>query len=525
MIIQCSACQTRFRLADEKLKPQGVKVRCTHCNEIFTVLPPATAVPEPPAAPLTAPSPPAFRSGPDCASPDLNFSADPALPSSSAPTVADDGFDFGEFNMEDLGEPNPAAESLAASELDGSEEFEFPEMDEADQRGPQAQVREVVPGDLPPLEDFDLDDSGFAGFDQGSDTEPAGDRSGEPIFEDEPAIGGDLGEIFEDESFGKQLPEIDDSFTGGPQEFSFDEEPGGSFPGESASANPGPAEFSFADDAPGENSVAAPDSLTSGAGSEFLFEGPDDVHQNDEVFAEFDFDSPKPPPDRPASGSPTEKAAPKTTKPAPSRFAGPTAAAPRPAIRRKSQKTKPRKEINHRRGPLLFLLFLLVLAGGYGYFGWKQGVYDPAILIEQARSMIQGQAIPDQIGLIEIRHLRNQFVSNQSAGQLFVVHGEAVNRFNGARSAISVKGMIYDKNGKAILQQTVFCGNPLDEAALRTLPYAKIEESMNNQFGDALSNLNLAPDQTISFTIVFRNLPAEIAQFNVEVADSRPGTK
>ena len=29
MVIQCTQCQTRFKLADEKIKPQGTKVRCS----------------------------------------------------------------------------------------------------------------------------------------------------------------------------------------------------------------------------------------------------------------------------------------------------------------------------------------------------------------------------------------------------------------------------------------------------------------------------------------------------------------
>jgi hypothetical protein len=88
-----------------------------------------------------------------------------------------------------------------------------------------------------------------------------------------------------------------------------------------------------------------------------------------------------------------------------------------------------------------------------------------------------------------------------------------------------VKGVLYNKEGKALLQQTVFCGNPLTQEAIRKLSYAKIEESMNNPFGESLSNLNIAPGKAISFTIVFRNLPADIAEFTVEAADSKPGTK
>ncbi|MDH3999593.1 MAG: zinc-ribbon domain-containing protein, partial [Desulfuromonadales bacterium] len=52
MIVQCEACQTRFRLADEKIKPGGTKVRCSKCKQIFKVTPPA---PEPEPTPVSAP--------------------------------------------------------------------------------------------------------------------------------------------------------------------------------------------------------------------------------------------------------------------------------------------------------------------------------------------------------------------------------------------------------------------------------------------------------------------------------------
>lgn len=37
MIVECDHCHTKFNLPDEKLKPEGVKIRCTRCKEIFEV--------------------------------------------------------------------------------------------------------------------------------------------------------------------------------------------------------------------------------------------------------------------------------------------------------------------------------------------------------------------------------------------------------------------------------------------------------------------------------------------------------
>ena len=44
MIVACASCQTRFRVADEKLGPQGARVRCTRCGVVFTAVAPAAVV-------------------------------------------------------------------------------------------------------------------------------------------------------------------------------------------------------------------------------------------------------------------------------------------------------------------------------------------------------------------------------------------------------------------------------------------------------------------------------------------------
>src|SRR3954468_10670248 len=37
MVIQCPACQTKFRIADEKVAAGGVQVRCSKCSNTFPV--------------------------------------------------------------------------------------------------------------------------------------------------------------------------------------------------------------------------------------------------------------------------------------------------------------------------------------------------------------------------------------------------------------------------------------------------------------------------------------------------------
>lgn len=91
MIVVCTACTAKFKVADEKVGPRGAKLRCSKCGTVFTVRreepPPsggaeaafdpgvAPAAPEPPPAPA-APPPLPRRSAAPPASPDLGAPVD-----------------------------------------------------------------------------------------------------------------------------------------------------------------------------------------------------------------------------------------------------------------------------------------------------------------------------------------------------------------------------------------------------------------------------------------------------------------
>lgn len=171
---------------------------------------------------------------------------------------------------------------------------------------------------------------------------------------------------------------------------------------------------------------------------------------------------------------------------------------------------------------LFLLLVILTAAAGAGYLVWQGKTAE----LERIVATLTGQKTnQEQPGVIRFANLQGSFMTNQQEGEIFVIRGTAINEYREARAAIQVKGVIYDKSGKALLQKTIFCGNPISDDDLRKLPYIKMEEMMGNQFGASLANLNVTTGQSIPFTIVFRNLPKSLSEFVVEVVDSKPVTK
>jgi predicted Zn finger-like uncharacterized protein len=166
-----------------------------------------------------------------------------------------------------------------------------------------------------------------------------------------------------------------------------------------------------------------------------------------------------------------------------------------------------------------WLVLLLILAGG-GFFYTRQD-----LLPEQLKPWEKKAELPTPTESLRPAELSGFHVMNEEEGRLFVVQGEVVNDGSEARAGILVAGIVYAPGGKVIARQTVYCGNPFSRSELRSLPYERMVERMNNQFGEVLSNINIEPKKTIPFAIVFRDAPGQVAEFGVEVIDSKPVVK
>lgn len=558
MIVQCEACQTRFRLADEKIKPGGTKVRCSRCKEVFTV-----TLPE--------------------------------------PQPVEEAVDYGSFNMEKIDETPAAAAHVAAGlEEDSAEATEQPAADataamEAGDREESGETdfnpfaEEVVNdtvADEQRADDFLLSETSLPaenerpeGADLEFEEEPGQEQTGfESAFAESAETGGPVEFDFGEEPgtahdfAGKDEPDFPAEESEGLAEFSFsdagesgDQEPGeftldedsgdGAFSfDESAATSPAATEeyhaadeFSFEDDNPfGEDSATEWSDTAATTDTSFDFEEPrfdsDDSSTPGDAanaakdgmqFGEIDFANDtagSEPPGHQAEHDFSRVTMANQEEPEPVKQRQPSPPPPPPQPRDLSASLPPKAPSPAKKSPLSRLLLLLVLllvalGGAAGFLYMQEGSLKMSTVVRYLPFLQDylGETPPASPGdRIAINIIGSSYVNGQ-AGQMLVIQGTAVNNYPTTRSAITIKGLLLDAKGSTLRQQTVFCGNRLDDEALQTMSFAAIEEAMNNQFGDSLSNMNVAAGASIPFTIVFRNLPADIASINVEVADSKPG--
>ncbi len=170
---------------------------------------------------------------------------------------------------------------------------------------------------------------------------------------------------------------------------------------------------------------------------------------------------------------------------------------------------------------LLLLILAIVIIGGV--FVYMNGTDQ----LNQTIQQIFGQQSdrPVQAGQITLVDLEGKFIQNEQVGEMFLIRGKAVNNFSEPRAAIQVKGIIFDQNGKPLLQKTVFCGNPIPDDKLQALSFEELEKIMGNQFGEGLSNMKIASKQSIPFDIVFKDLPKNLSEFSVKVTSSKSATE
>ena len=153
---------------------------------------------------------------------------------------------------------------------------------------------------------------------------------------------------------------------------------------------------------------------------------------------------------------------------------------------------------------LLVLLFL-------GYLGYTS--FCPAKEVASLES-----------GKISVQNVKATYITNEKAGELLVISGEALNEYAKPRAALQVKATVFDSAGQTVTTKSAYCGNPLSEEQLESVPLEKMEVAMANQFGDSLVNMEVAAGKPIPFVIVLANLPKGAKDYAVESIGSTVAT-
>jgi predicted Zn finger-like uncharacterized protein len=183
----------------------------------------------------------------------------------------------------------------------------------------------------------------------------------------------------------------------------------------------------------------------------------------------------------------------------------------------------PPKKRPHIGAPVLVLLILFVTAAG-GYVAATFLGYRLPFLPEIRIPFIQQylpEKKPDPVSypdpIPDQKSVTGRFITNDSAGELFIITGKIENPAQIPYRLIQVKGTLFQKDKQPVMSRTAFCGNIIPEETLRTGSIDDLTAQLKNPGGAADINDNIQPGETVPFMLVFSDLPQNLENFTVEV--------
>ena len=171
---------------------------------------------------------------------------------------------------------------------------------------------------------------------------------------------------------------------------------------------------------------------------------------------------------------------------------------------------------------LVVLILFVVAAGGYvaaTFLGYRIP-FLPEIRIPFIQQYLPEKKtdpvsypdpVPDQ------KSVTGRFLTNDTAGELFIITGNIENPAQIPYRRIQVKGTLFQKDKQPVMNRTAFCGNIIPEETLRTGSIDDLTAQLKNPGGTADINDKIMPGDTVPFMLVFSDLPQNLENFTVEV--------
>ena len=203
---------------------------------------------------------------------------------------------------------------------------------------------------------------------------------------------------------------------------------------------------------------------------------------------------------------------------------------PRETVRKPQVPEKPDKAVPKKvkkgvlsRFLLIVLIIILLITGAVAALLYFVPEYLPDFLTSYLGASGKTEVKDPGVRRLSFKSVNGKFCQSSKAGNLFCVQGMVLNNYPGSRSFIRVKGSLLDEKGVAVKQKLAFAGNTFTENELKDMSLDQINQGLANRTGKGNANVNVKPQASIPFMIVFEELPDNLSEFTVEAVSSVPG--
>jgi len=165
------------------------------------------------------------------------------------------------------------------------------------------------------------------------------------------------------------------------------------------------------------------------------------------------------------------------------------------------------------------LMALLLAAAGYlGLTPSGRATLERAI--PGAAALWGGKPAAPGAPKYDLRNVIGYYESGSASPRILVIKGQVANLSNVEKSGIRVQATLLDNTDAILAQQAVYAGNMLSGDAIRKGDRATLSKTLENRFGEGLANMNVGPNKTIPFMVVFFDAPQTMDSYKREAKDS-----
>lgn len=494
MIIQCDKCLSKFKLDDSKVTPQGVKVKCKKCSNIFMVFP------EKPEEELK-----------------IEFPEETFLTETKEETKKVEAEEEKikielpsfEMTLEGETEKKPKTEELQIKK-EPQEEFSWDQFNlELEEK--KEESKPVIEEEQPLSQEFDFESFGEVKLSAEEKVESSEEKAKEEVdldfsfekFSQEVSAEKEETKIEKPqktlEEFVFEAPETEtketapESETKAEEELTFDfefQEPDAQA-GKVVLQEPISEEVKTAEI---EGSVFSEEAVTTPEAAKpseevFAFEEPSSYSEEEKQVIETE----EQPLDTFVFSEPEAKEESFEFIEEPPK---PEAEEPTPTPLLEFETVKPQRNWL---AYIVFVLLVVVLSGsGVAAIWWQK------------------TKILETEGNFGITGVKFDVYESKTLDKVFVVTGKTVNNYRVPKSFIKIRATVKSKDNKILIQKTVFAGNVFLPSEIKELTYLEIEKGLNNKMGKSMMNVDIPSGKSLPFMIIFDKLPPEATNIEVE---------
>ncbi|OBQ55638.1 DUF3426 domain-containing protein [Halodesulfovibrio spirochaetisodalis] len=172
-------------------------------------------------------------------------------------------------------------------------------------------------------------------------------------------------------------------------------------------------------------------------------------------------------------------------------------------------------------GCLIFFLIILLLGGaGAGAWYLAPDLVKSFLPLEEKKQSVSATSEND-VSRISLKNISQYYITNEKIGQIFVIEGDAENRFSVPKELITVEATLYDANNAVLASKKQLAGSSVSLFQLQVLAKDELAEALDNKVEILANNTNIMPTKTVHFMVVFYDPPKGVAEFGVKVVEAK----